>query len=201
MDNVTSGAVPAMCRVICADAWLSPPRLYQEIASNIEFFVRFFNVKINIKHQRDFVAGLFFLSLAIAGGLLSTKYRMGSAAQMGPGYFPLLLSTGLGLLGSAIVIKSFFPTREDGSIGKFHLKPLLIVIAALALFGLALEPLGLVLSTVLLVAVSSLGSPEKKHPMEISIACVFLAAFSWAVFIKGLGLFIPVWPAMLVIGG
>lgn len=164
-------------------------------------FCGIFNVQINIKHQRDFVAGLFFLSLAIAGGLLSTKYQMGSAAQMGPGYFPLLLATGLGLLGAAIVIKSFFPTREDGSIGKFHLKPLLIVIGALALFGLLLEALGLVLCTVLLVVVSSLGSPEKKLAKEIAIASVFLAAFSWAVFIKGLGLLIPVWPAMLVIGG
>lgn len=161
----------------------------------------FLNVRINIKHQRDFVAGLFFLSLAIAGGVLSTKYKMGTSAQMGPGYFPLLLSAGLGLLGAAILIKSFFPTREDGTVDKFHLKPLLIVIGAITLFGLALEPLGLVLSTLLLVVISSLGSPEKKIAKEIAIASVFLAAFSWAVFIKGLGILIPVWPAMLVNGG
>lgn len=158
-------------------------------------------MRYTIKHQRDFVAGLFFLSLAIAGGVLSTKYKMGTSAQMGPGYFPLLLSAGLGLLGAAILIKSFFPTREDGSIDNFHLKPLLIVFGAIALFGLVLEPLGLVLSTVLLVAISSLASPEKKLVKEIAIACVFLAAFSWTVFIKGLGLLIPVWPAMSVIGG
>lgn len=158
-------------------------------------------MRIKLKHQRDFVAGLFFLSLAIAGGLLSTRYRMGTSAQMGPGYFPLLLSTGLGLLGAAILIKSFLPTQEDGTIDKFYFKPLLIVIGAITLFGFALEPLGLVLSTVLLVTISSLGSPEKKIAKEIAIASVFLATFSWAVFIKGLGLLIPVWPAMLVSGG
>jgi hypothetical protein len=149
-----------------------------------------------IKNQRDYVAGLFFVGLAIVGATLSGDYDMGSPSRMGPGYFPMLLSVGLGLLGAVIIVNSFLPTKEDGQIEKFHFKPLMIILGSIVLFGLLLKPLGLIVSIIALVVVSSIGSPEK-YLKEIVLSSIFLAIFAWLVFIKGLALIIPVWPAFL----
>ena len=151
-----------------------------------------------IKSQRDFLAGLFFVGLAIFGMYYSEQYDMGSAARMGPGYFPMMLSIGLGLLGTIIVVSSFIAAEkgDDGKLDKFHWKPLSIILGSIVLFGLLLKPLGLILSLVALVFFSSFGSTEKKYK-EVLISCVVLSIFAWTIFIYGLGLVIPAWPAFI----
>lgn len=62
---------------------------------------------MRIKDQKDFYAGLMFI---IFGGLtmwLSLSYNMGTAARMGPGYFPFWLGGVLAALGAIVFIKSF----------------------------------------------------------------------------------------------
>jgi hypothetical protein len=49
----------------------------------------------------------------------------------------------------------------------------------------------------LLIGVSSLASGEF-HLKEVLINCVVLTLASWGIFIKGLSLTIPLWPAFLV---
>ena len=55
-----------------------------------------------IKSQKDFFSGLMFM---VVGGLFAwgaTSYSVGTAARMGPGYFPLLLGSMLALVGAAL---------------------------------------------------------------------------------------------------
>ena len=149
-----------------------------------------------IKNQQDYVAGLFFIGLGIVGATLSSDYDMGTPSRMGPAYFPMLLSFGLGLLGAIITVNSFLPGNQKADIEKFHFKPLLIILGSIVLFGALLKPMGLIVSILVLVIVSSIGSPEK-YWKEVVGSCLFLAVFAWLVFIKGLQLIIPVWPAFL----
>jgi putative tricarboxylic transport membrane protein len=67
------------------------------------------------------------------------------------------------------------------------------VTAALVLFGLGIERLGLVVSIVLLVGIGALAT-RALRPVETAAAALVLIALSWAVFIAGLGLTIPVRP-------
>ena len=46
---------------------------------------------MNIESQKDFFAGLMFMSLGVAFAWGATFYSIGTGARMGPGYFPLML--------------------------------------------------------------------------------------------------------------
>jgi hypothetical protein len=72
-------------------------------------------------------------------------------------------------------------------------RPVLFVTASLVIFGLGIERLGLVVSILLLIGVGALAARDLR-PWETLAAALVLIVLSWAVFILGLGLTIPVWP-------
>ena len=69
----------------------------------------------------------------------------------------------------------------------------MVVTLALIAFALALETLGLVLSILLLVVIASFATRELKL-WETLAAAAGLSVLTWAIFILGLSLPIPVWP-------
>jgi chromate transport protein ChrA len=68
--------------------------------------------------------------------------------------------------------------------------------AVLCLFGLVLPRLGMFLSLPLLVLIASYAGDEF-HIGEVAINSLVLTVFSWAIFIWGLNLTIPLWPSFL----
>jgi hypothetical protein len=70
------------------------------------------------------------------------------------------------------------------------------ILGAVVLFGLLLQPLGLVLSLVVLVLVSSRASHEFTWKGALANTVV-LVLFSLGAFIWGISLQIPLWPAFL----
>ncbi len=53
---------------------------------------------MQIRNKRDFWSGMMFLIIGLLFVLLSRQYQLGTAAKMGPGYFPTVLG---GLLAGA----------------------------------------------------------------------------------------------------
>jgi hypothetical protein len=74
-----------------------------------------------------------------------------------------------------------------------QLMPIVVVTTSLVAFALAIEQLGLVLSILLLVGIGAIAARDIKI-WELLLAAVVLIALSYAIFILGLGLTIPVWP-------
>lgn len=147
-----------------------------------------------IKSQRDFWSALIFIAAGLSFALGALNYPFGSSARPGPGYFPLLLGLALAGLGVVTLIRSLGRDTEDGEpIGPFAWKPLVIVSASLCLFGFLLPRVGLFVTLPLLVILSSLASDEFTLPATIVSALVLTVA-SWAIFVLGLGLVIPLWP-------
>jgi hypothetical protein len=72
-------------------------------------------------------------------------------------------------------------------------RPLFLVSAAFALFGLVLEPLGLMLAITLCVVLASFAD-ETHKPLGVVGLVVFLCVLCWAVFIYELDIRVPVWP-------
>jgi Tripartite tricarboxylate transporter TctB family len=68
-----------------------------------------------------------------------------------------------------------------------------VVTLALIAFALALETLGLVLSIFLLALIASTARGELKL-WETLAAAAGLSVLTWAIFVLGLSLPIPVWP-------
>jgi len=149
---------------------------------------------MKIKSQRDFWSGLLFLVVGVMFAWGSTDYSFGNSARPGPGYFPFGLGVLLALLGGAVLFKALTLESEGGDpIGRIAWRPLLVIVAAVAVFGAALPRLGLACTLPLVVALSALAGDEF-HWRDVLISSVVLTVGSWALFIWGLKLTVPLWP-------
>lgn len=149
---------------------------------------------MRIKHQKDFWSGIMFLAFGLAFAGFAQDYEMGTPQRMGPAFFPTMLGGLLALLGIVIALKGLAREAPDGAVERFHFGPLLIILGAVALFGLLLRPVGLVIALAALIGVSAYASHEFRI-REVIPLTVFLIVLVLAVFIWGLGLVIPIWPA------
>ena len=132
-----------------------------------------------------------FVAFGGAAVWLAQAYPFGSAARMGPAYFPTLVGSLLILLGAFVAVRGL--AVQGLKPGNIHFRPLILVLAGVVLFGIALERLGLIIAIFALVFFSSLGGNEFRF-RGVSALAVGLAVGSYLVFIYGLGLQIPTWP-------
>jgi hypothetical protein len=155
---------------------------------------------VKIKSQKDFWSGLMFVAtgLGFAGG--ATNYSFGTSARPGPGYFPFGLGILLAMLGALVLFKSLTVESEGGDpVGAIPWKPLGLITLSVIVFGIALPWLGMVIALPLLILISSLAGDEFVLK-EVIVNIVILTIGSWAIFIKGLNLVIPLWPAFMTAG-
>lgn len=152
---------------------------------------------MKIRDAKDFWSGVMFGAIGLFFMVFAQQYDMGTAARMGPAFFPSMLGGLLLALGLLILIKALgHPDPEHGRLDAFHFKPLLLVLGAVLAFGLLLRPMGLLVSLAVLVVVSSLGSPEFRL-RDALLLTVGLAILVMGVFIYGLSMTIPVLPAFM----
>ena len=146
---------------------------------------------MRIRHPKDFYAGVVFIAFGVAAIAIATHYSLGSAARMGPGYFPRVLGILLILLGAGLSVRALKIKGEP--LPKWHWKPTLIVLGSVVAFGLLVTRLGLVVSTIGLVIAASAASREFR-PKEAIVSGILLAALSVGIFVIGLKLQLPIWP-------
>jgi hypothetical protein len=152
---------------------------------------------VKIKSQQDFWSGLMFIVVGGAFAIGALNYSFGSSARPGPAYFPFGLGVLLVVLGGMILFEALTIETEDGEpIGKFAWKPLFVILGAVVLFGAMLPRLGMVISLPVLVLVSAYASDEHTWLGSI-VNAIVLTLMSWLVFVLGLKLTIPMWPAFL----
>ena len=144
-----------------------------------------------IRHPKDFVAGVLFAAVGIAAIVIAANYPLGTAARMGPGYFPRILGILLILLGSALALRAL--KLKGPPLPGWHWRPTVIVLGSIVLFGLIVSTVGLALSTIILIVLGSSASREFR-PKEAVISGVALAVLSVAVFLIALKLQLPIWP-------
>ena len=145
----------------------------------------------SIRNPKDFWAGALFVVIGAATVVYGARYALGTAARMGPGYFPRILGLLLIALGGILVVRA---TRTRGErVPAFRWRPLSIVLGSVVLFGAIVRPLGVALSTVILIVVASAASREFR-PREALVAGIVLAALAVGVFVVGLKLQLPIWP-------
>lgn len=150
---------------------------------------------MKIKSQRDFAAGLMFIAIGVGFAIGALNYTFGSSAKPGPGFFPFGLGSLLAVFGVMVLFKALTIESEDGDpIGSIAFKPLLVILGAIVLFGVTLPKFGLVIALPLLVIVSSIASEEFQWLPAIGSSAL-LTFLCWLVFVKGLGLTIPMLPA------
>ena len=149
---------------------------------------------MKIKSQRDFWSGLMFIVVGVVFAVGATNYSMGSSARPGPGYFPVILSVIMAILGGVVLFKALTIETEGGDpVGAFAWRPLLVVVASITVFGLALPRLGMLITVPILIFMTSLAGDEFSWKGVVASAVV-LTVGAWAIFILGLKLTIPLYP-------
>jgi hypothetical protein len=144
-----------------------------------------------MRSPKDFWAGVLFVALGVGAIVIGSRYNLGTAARMGPGYFPRILGILLIVLGAIIAMRG---VRIPGPpVPAWKWRPTVVVLGSVVLFGYVVNSLGLAVSTVGLIVLSSAASSEFR-PKEALVSGIALAVLSIAVFVIGLKLQLPIWP-------
>jgi hypothetical protein len=145
-------------------------------------------MQIGIRNGRDFYAGLFFFFIGIVTVFEARSYSLGTARDMGPGYFPILIGYLLLVIGGATAVRGLWLKGEGFKINST--RPLLMVSCAALSFALLLKPCGLIIALLALVFLSCLGSREFRIRYAV-ILYVVLAAIAIILFVYILALPLP----------
>jgi hypothetical protein len=140
---------------------------------------------------QDLLFGLFLVAVA-AGTLVATRnLAVGSAADMGPGYMPRAVA--LGLLGFGLFFCVRGARRAGPAIVPVQARPLFAILAAVGVFALTTQRLGLVIAAIATVLVASFATRESRLLETVPFAAL-LAGAAVLLFVKLLALPVPIWP-------
>jgi hypothetical protein len=145
---------------------------------------------VRVTSPQDFGAGAVFVVIGVAGILFGSGLPMGTAGRMGPGYFPMLLSGLIILIGLITAARGV--TVDGPPIEKFHLRPLLFILAAIAVSGYLLNWFGLAITTVIVTLLAALARP-KANLGEAAVLGLGLGLFAIGVFVYALNQPLPAW--------
>ncbi|WP_103256861.1 tripartite tricarboxylate transporter TctB family protein [Tabrizicola aquatica] len=134
----------------------------------------------------DALAGILFILFGLLFGVQSLGLEIGTAFRMGPGYFPLVLSGILILLGLAI-IASAIHDRGSEAIGTLAWRGAFFILPAPIFFGLTVRGLGFVPAIFLTTLIAALAS-FKMRPHSALLLAAAVTVFATLVFSYGLGL-------------
>ena len=120
---------------------------------------------------------------------IARDYSFGTASRMGAGYFPTVLSGLLMFFGVLALLRGV--TQHGAPFGAFAWKPALIITASTVAFGVLLPRAGLIIALIVLILGSASASTKFRFEARAALAALGLIAFCVLVFIKGLGLPMP----------
>ncbi len=127
----------------------------------------------------------FFIGLGVFFAVQSLEVDIGTAFRMGPGYFPLVLSGLLVLLGIVVLVSAV--KEESEPIGHIAWRGMFLILPAPIFFGLTVRGLGFVPSIFLTGMIASFAS-QKMKPLTALLLSAGLTLFAVIVFSYALGL-------------
>jgi len=167
----------------------------------------------------DLLAGGTFVAVGLAFAVASSRYELGSALQMGPGYYPLVLGGLLVALGVGVAVEGLFRRRNsrDASVrdstpapvpgddageddpgggdadgderGPVPWTSMALVVAAIVAFGLGVRELGLV--PALLIATFLAALAGRRNAVWAAGVAVGLTVLCVLIFVVALQLRLP----------
>lgn len=145
---------------------------------------------VRVRSPRDLGAAAVFLLIGVGGLYFGRDLAFGSAARMGPGYFPAILS---GLIICMGIIVGFKALTVDGPpVEKIHPRPIAVIVAAILAFGALIDWIGLAL-TVAILTILAAYARRGVNLKETLLLAVCSALFSVGVFVYALTQPLPAW--------
>jgi hypothetical protein len=145
---------------------------------------------LRVRSPQDLGAGLVFVTIGLAGIIFGQDLAAGSAARMGPGYFPMLLS-GL-IIAIGLVLAARGLVVNGPPIERIHLRPLFAIVAAVLVFGALIDRVGLAI-TATLITIGAAYARREVNVKETVLLAVGLALFTVGIFVYALAQPLPAW--------
>jgi Tripartite tricarboxylate transporter TctB family len=140
---------------------------------------------------KDLAFALFLIALALIAFGATGSLAVGTASDMGPGFVPRVLAWIILGFGAGFLAMSFVKT--PGPIPTLAWRPLVTILASIALFAVLFAKLGLVAACVGAVVVAGTATSPVRW-LQLLVFGLVIAAFSALLFVKGLGLPFRLWP-------
>jgi hypothetical protein len=121
---------------------------------------------------------------------------MGTAAKMGPGYFPFWLGVLMAFIGLLLLFNSFAKKTAEEKMPKWDFKIMLWITGSVVLYGILLPTMGFFVAVFALVLVSASAGHDFGWKGSL-LNAVILMLFTYLAFVKGLGLSFPLLPAFM----
>lgn len=144
-------------------------------------------LQMNISMGIDRLAGLIFILIGACFFWLGLDFGFGSMLRIGPGFFPLILSGLLIVLGLVIVVISFM---ADEAVNVPAAGPMVRVLLGMALFAGLMQLLGSYLVLPVVVVLVASASPKFRWRVALLLA-LGITACSDLIFRILLGLPLP----------
>jgi hypothetical protein len=141
------------------------------------------------------VAGALFVVMGLGFAIGALGYDLGTAFKMGPGYVPLVLGAVLALLGASLVGTGLIrrDRPEDEAVvapGDVPWRAIVLITAAVLIFGAGIEPLGIV--PILLVTTFVAAIADRRTTLrDAALITVGLTVLCVLVFVVLLQLRLP----------
>ena len=140
---------------------------------------------------RDLIAGTLLMALGLFVALYATsQYPIGTLERMGAGFFPVVLGWVLVGLGLIIALLAFRKTVHVLTPPPFAWRALVAISAAILVFGLLVERLGLVPATVAMTFIAVFAERPIRWRRTVLLG-LSLALISWLIFSVGLKMTLP----------
>jgi len=151
---------------------------------------------MKILDQKNFAAGLLYLTFGGAVAIWSLNYQLGTAMRMGPGYFPFGVGLALVLTGPVVLLGSVSSGVTRSRLGPWGLKAVLFISAGVVAFGLLIKPFGLIVAVPALIGISAFADAHRSW-RTLLIAIGVLLPLAWLIFVVLLGLQLRLFPAFM----
>lgn len=151
---------------------------------------------MKITNQKDFATGIAYVLVGLAAAIGATRYQLGTAARMGPGFFPFLAGMLLAFTGAIVAFGAVSRHARPNRFTAWDWKVIWIVLTAVVMFGLTIEPFGLVVALPLLIGVSAFAHPASTLRATLAMILV-LVPLVWLVFVQFLGLRLAFFPSVV----
>jgi hypothetical protein len=148
---------------------------------------------MQIRAPKDFWSGIMFLGFAATAVFAARGYSLGTAGKMGPGYFPFMLAGVLAIIGTILLVRAFAIAGEP--VGRIHVLPLAIIALGVVFFGATITTLGLVVALAGVMVLAAVAG-RQSGPLEVAALVAVVVVFSAGIFVFGLRLSLPLWPAI-----
>ena len=139
-----------------------------------------------LANKRELYSALLMMLIGIGTVVISLNYRIKTLANMGPGYFPLILGVGLILVSILIIATSAIDeSKEVERQPVVAYRPWLFVASGIVAFIVLGKYGGLIPATFILVFLSALGDRANSIKAALVVAAV-MTVMGVAVFHYGL---------------